>query len=368
MEFAFSAEQEQFRDILARFLKDKSPPRAVRRLMATAEGFDADVWRQACGEMGLAGLHLPEAYGGAGYGPVELGIAMEEQGRTLFCAPFLASAVMAGYAVLLAGSEDQRHALLPGIADGSTIATVAICERAGLWSESDITVAATRAGDGWQLDGRKRFVVDGQTADQLIVAARSAAGVSLFIVDARADGVHRSAANVMDPTRKLADIDFDAAPAQLLGIEGQAPLDRIFDAVLVSFANEIVGGAQAMLDSAVEYTKLRVQFGRTIASFQAIKHRLADLLVDVELAKAAAYQAAQQLADGDSATASASLAKAAASEVYMRAARECIQLHGGIGFTWENDTHLWFKRAKSSEVFLGTPGEHRERMLQAMGV
>jgi alkylation response protein AidB-like acyl-CoA dehydrogenase len=172
----------------------------------------------------------------------------------------------------------------------------------------------------------------------------------------------------MDPTRKLAEIEFVAAPARLLGVEGHAPLAQVFDAVLIALAHEMIGGAQAMLDSAVAYTRLRVQFGRPIASFQAIKHRCADLLVEVELAKTAVYQAAQLLADGADATAAASQAKAAAAEAYMHAARECIQFHGGIGFTWENDTHLWFKRAKSSEVFLGTPREHRERMLQAMGV
>ncbi|MBI1181750.1 MAG: acyl-CoA dehydrogenase [Alphaproteobacteria bacterium] len=368
MDFSFSHEQEQFRDSLARFLRDKSPTSAVRKLMATDRGYDPAVWRQLCDDLGVAGLHLPEDVGGSGYGPVELGIALEEQGRALLCAPYLASAVMAGYAVLLGGTEAQRAELLPGIAGGTTIATLAVTESEGLWRAGDVRLAATASGDGFRLNGRKRFVVDGQNADLLVVAGRTGKGVSLFAVDAAAEGVSRRAVPPMDPTRKLAEIVFDDAPSRLLGAEGEAPLEAILDAVLVAFAHEMIGGAQALLDSAVAYAKLRVQFGRPIGSFQAIKHRCADLLVQVELAKAAVYQAAQLLADGEDATVAASQAKAVAAEAYMHAARECIQFHGGIGFTWENDTHLWFKRAKSSEVFLGAPREHRERMLQAMGV
>lgn len=368
MEFAFTAEQDQFRDILARFLADKSPATAVRTQMENARGYDEDVWKQLCEEVGLTGIHIPENHGGAGYGPVELGVVMEEQGRALLCAPYLASAVMAGYAVQLAGSDDQKKTLLPGIADGSTIGALAISENAGLWAKKDISLAATPLADGYSLTGTKRFVVDGQNAALLIVAGKTNSGISLFTVDGNADGVTRTAMNAMDPTRKLAEIDFSGAPAQLLGVEGEAKLDAIYNAVLIAFAHELIGGAQAMLDSAVEYAKLRVQFGRVIGSFQGLKHRFADLMVEVELCKAAVYQAAQQLADGEDGTASASMAKATASDVYLHAAKECIQFHGGIGFTWENDTHLWFKRAKSSEVFLGTPAEHRERMLQAMGV
>lgn len=368
MEFAFTAEQDQFRDILARFLADKSPATAVRTLMDSERGYDEDVWKQLCQELGLTGIHLGEDHGGAGYGAVELGVVMEEQGRALLCAPYLASAVMAGYAVQLAGTDDQKKTFLPGIADGSTLGALAISENAGLWGEEDISLEAVASGNDFALTGKKRFVVDGQNADLLIVAGKTQKGVSLFTVDGKADGLARTAMNAVDPTRKLAEIEFSAAPAQLLGGEGAAKLDAVYNAVLIAFAHELIGGAQAMLDSALEYAKLRVQFGRVIGSFQGLKHRFADLMVQVELAKAVVYQAAQLLADGEDTSATASMAKAAASEVYLHAAKECIQFHGGIGFTWENDTHLWFKRAKSSEVFLGTPAEHRERMLQAMGV
>lgn len=368
MEFVFTEEQDQFRDVLARFLTDKSPTTAIRALMDDERGYDPAVWSQLCEELGLTGIHIPEAYGGAGYGPVELGVVMEEQGRALLCAPYLASAVMAGTALLLGGTDQQKQALLPGIANGSTIAALAISEKAGLWSEDDITLTAIPNGDGWVLNGKKRFVVDGQNADHLIVAGRTDEGVSLFSVNGSASGLTRAAMPAMDPTRKLAEITFADTPAQLLGTDGTAPLEAIYNAVLIAFASEQIGGAQAMLDAAVDYAKLRVQFGRMIGSFQGLKHRFADLMVEVELAKAAAYQAAQHLAAGEDASEYASLAKAAASDVFLLAAKECIQFHGGIGFTWENDTHLWFKRAKSAEVFLGTPAEHRERMLLAMGV
>jgi alkylation response protein AidB-like acyl-CoA dehydrogenase len=368
MDYHFTPEQDQFREILSRFLRDKSPADVARASLDEGHTYDADLWQQLCGDLGLAGLHIPEAYGGAGYGPVEQAIVMEEQGRALLCAPFLASAVMAGHAILQTGSEDQKQALLPGIADGSVIAALAVTEQQGNWADADIQLDASPAGGGFVLNGRKRFVVDGQVANLLVVAGRTAAGVSLFSVDAGADGVACAPLSPVDTTRKLADISFTNAQAQLLGAEGGADLNALYNAVLVAFANEMVGGAQAMLESAVAYAKMRVQFGRVIGSFQAIKHRCANLMVEVELAKAAAYQAAQILADGDDATIAASQAKAAASDVYLHAAEECIQFHGGIGFTWENDTHLWFKRAKSSEVFLGTPQEHRERLLQAMGV
>jgi alkylation response protein AidB-like acyl-CoA dehydrogenase len=218
--------------------------------------------------------------------------------------------------------------------------------------------------------------VDGHVAETLIVAARlpntvGDHGLALFTLDANTSGVERRLLESMDPTRKLARIDFHGAQAHLLGNldDGTKPLIRTLDQAAIALANEMVGGAQRLLDSAVEYAKVRVQFGRTIGSFQAIKHKLADLLLEVELAKSAAYYAAQAAAvDDPEWPALACLAKAAASETYLRMAAECIQLHGGIGFTWDNDTHLWFKRAKSSEVFLGQPSYHRELLMQRWGV
>jgi alkylation response protein AidB-like acyl-CoA dehydrogenase len=376
IQFAFTDEQEQFRSAIRRFLNDRSPTTEVRRLMDTAEGYDPAVWRQLSEDLALPGIHIPEQYGGAGFGMVELCIVMEELGRALLCAPYFSTAVLAANAVLNAGTEAQKSALLPNIAKGALLATLAVTEPNGNWDPMGIEVVATPNADGYRLDGAKSYVVDGHVADLLIVAARAPKtvgreGLALFTLGANASGVERRLLQSMDPTRKIARIDFHGTHANLLGNldDGAKPILRTLDQAAIALANEMVGGAQALLDSAVNYAKLRVQFGRTIGSFQAIKHRLADMLLDVELAKSAAYYAAQAAAlDDPEWPALASLAKAAASETYLHTAVECIQIHGGIGFTWDNDTHLWFKRAKSSEVFLGQPNYHREVLMQRWGV
>jgi alkylation response protein AidB-like acyl-CoA dehydrogenase len=371
IQFAFTDEQEQFRAAIRRFLNDRSPTTEVRRLMATAEGYDPAVWRQLSEELALPGIHLPEQYGGAGFGMVELCIVTEELGRALLCAPYFSTAVLAANAIMNAGTEAQKSALLPDIAKGARLATLAITEADGSWGPTSIKVVATPDADGYRLDGVKSYVVDGHVADLLIVAARSPKGLALFTLGANAAGVERRLLESMDPTRKIASVDFRGAHANLLGNidDGAKAIVRTLDQAAIALANEMVGGAQTLLDSAVSYAKLRVQFGRTIGSFQAIKHKLADMLLDVELAKSAAYYAAQAAAlDDREWPALASLAKAAASETYLHTAAECIQIHGGIGFTWDNDTHLWFKRAKSSEVFLGQPSYHRELLMQRWGV
>jgi alkylation response protein AidB-like acyl-CoA dehydrogenase len=374
MQFAFTDEQEQFRESVRRFLARHSPPADVRRLMATEAGFDPAVWRQLADDLALAAVPIPEAYGGVGFGPVELGIALEEQGRALLCAPYFSSCVLGAEAILAAASDAQKADLLPGIAAGTTRATLALAETAGRWDAASVRCVATRADGRWLLDGEKKFVVDGATADLIVVVARVAGGrdvdgVSFFAVAGNAAGLRRARLETMDATRKLARMEFAQTPAILLGEAGSgaALLPRVLDHALIGLANEMVGGAQALLDSAVAYAKLRVQFGRPIGSFQAIKHRLADMLLDVELAKSLAYGAAQAEAEHDPETPMlAAMAKAAAADAYVRTAAATIQIHGGIGFTWENDTHLYFKRAKSSEVLLGDPNGHRERALQTM--
>ena len=376
IQFALSDEQEQFRSAIRRFLNDKSPTTEVRRLMATAKGYSPDVWRQLSEELALPGVHVPEQYGGAGFGMVELCIVTEELGRALLCAPYFSTAVLASNAILNAGTEAQKSSLLSGLASGARLATLAITELNGHWDPLEIELVATPNESGYLLDGTKSYVVDGHVADLLVVAARlpktvGGDGLGLFTLSADAGGVERRLLESMDPTRKIARIDFHRARADLLGtIDDDArPIVRTLDQAAIALANEMVGGAQALLDSAVSYSKLRVQFGRTIGSFQAIKHKLADMLLDVELAKSAAYYAAQAAAVEDPEwPALACLAKAAASETYLHTAAECIQIHGGIGFTWENDTHLWFKRAKSSEVFLGQPSYHRELLMKRWGV
>lgn len=376
MKFSFSNEQEQFRTMLRRFLAEKSPTSEIRRLMATDQGWERETWKQLNSDLGLSAVHIPEAYGGQGFGFVELAIVLEEMGRALLCGPYFSSVVLAANAILNAGTEDQKQALLPGIAAGETVAALAFTEENGRWDSSGVTVTAKTQGDSYRLDGVKSFVLDGHTADLVVVLARKPGtsgdeGLSFFTVRGDAKGLERRLLKSVDATRKLALLKFDAVQAELLGEAdaAAAPFARTLDQAAVCLANEMVGGADRLRQSALDYVMMRMQFGRPIASFQAIKHKCADMLVDVELAKSAAYYAAEAAAEeAADLPAIASLAKACAADAFMQTARETIQLHGGVGFTWDNDTHLWFKRAKSSEVFLGSPKYHRELLMQRWNV
>ncbi|MGK2915425.1 MAG: acyl-CoA dehydrogenase family protein [Porticoccaceae bacterium] len=376
MKFSFTDEQEQIRTVVRRFLAEQSPTTEIRRLMATDNGWERAAWQRLSGELGLSSVHIPEAYGGQGLGFVELAIVLEEMGRALLCAPYFASVVLAASAILNAGSEDQKQELLPSIAAGETVATLAFTENNGLWDSAGVALTATPAGGSYRLSGVKSFVLDGHTADLIIVLARAPGssgdtGLSFFSVRGDAAGLDRRLLKSVDGTRKLARLTFDNVPADLLGDEGAAaaPFATTLDQAAVCLANEMVGGADQLRQSALDYAMMRMQFGRPIASFQAIKHKCADMLVEVELAKSAAYYAAEAAAENDpDLPALASLAKACAADAFMQTARETIQLHGGIGFTWDNDTHLWFKRAKSSEVFLGSPNYHRELLMQRWNV
>ncbi len=372
MQFSFTEEQEEFRGILRRFLEDKSPTTEVRRLMETDEGYDLEVWRQICQDLGLTAVHIPEAYGGQGFGFVELGIVVEEMGRALLCAPYFASTVLAATAILNAGTEEQKQTLLPDIASGETIATLAFTEDNGRNGTDGVAMTATASGDGFTLDGHKSFVLDGHTAGLIVALARKpgtsgADGLSLFAVKGDAAGLDRTLLQTLDPTRKQARLTFKNVEAQLIGEEGgaAAPMAKTLDQATACLANEMVGGAERLRESALEYSQLRVQFGRAIGSFQALKHRSADMLLEVEMAKSAAYYATAAVDDdAENLAPAVSLAKAAAADAYTQAAITTVQMHGGIGFTWDNDTHLWFKRAKSSEVFLGTANEHRDRLIE----
>ena len=371
MNFAFTDEQEELRKTVRAFLDNKSPETAVRELMETEDGYDEAVWKQAAEQLGLQGLSIPEEFGGSGYGFIELGIVLEEMGRALFTAPFFSTVVLAGSTLLHAGDDAAKKDYLPGIASGETIATLAFTEPSGKWDEAGITMEATADGDSWKLNGTKSFVLDGHLANLILVAARTGKGVSLFAVDGDASGLTRTSLSTMDQTRKQAKLEFADTPARLIGTEGEGwdVLGKVLDLVVVGLAAEQVGGAQKVLDMAVEYAKVRVQFGRPIGSFQAIKHKCADMLLEVESAKSAAYYGmwcASEL--NDELPSVASLAKAYCSEAYFHAAAENIQIHGGIGFTWEHPAHLYFKRAKSSELLFGDPTYHRELLAQRIGI
>jgi len=371
IDFTFTDEHDELRATVRAFLEKKSDEAAVRSEMATDRGYDPGVWEQLAGEMGLAGLIVPEEYGGAGYTYVELLIVMEEMGRSLLCAPYLSTAVFATNALLACADDTTRKELLAGIASGETRATVAHAEPNGRWDLGGVEMQAAKQADGFTLTGRKTWVLDGHTADVLLVVARTGdGGLGLFRVDADAAGVTRTLVPSLDITRKLAEVEFSGAPAQLVSTGDQTEaLERVLALTVAALAAEQVGGAQKCLETAVDYAKTRLQFGRPIGSYQAIKHKCADMLVEVEFAKSAAYAACFAAAGGEpDFLESAALAKSYCSESYFHAAAENIQIHGGMGFTWELPCHLYFKRAKASELFLGDAAHHRERLADLVGL
>lgn len=366
MDFSFTPEQEELRRYAARWLGQHSSSADVRTLMGTPGGHDPARWAEMSG-MGWQAMAIPEEHGGAGFGFLELFVLLEEQGRALLCAPFLSTVVMAATA-LAEGTDDQRAEWLPRIAAGETIATVAHAEPGGGWAADDVTLEAVQGDGGWILNGVKSFVLDGLVADLFLVAARTGGGVELLLVPAGAEGLTVRSLDVLDQTRKQAEITFEAVtvpPDALLGKPGQgeAILSRVLERAAVAVAAEQVGGAQRCLEMAVAYAKDRKQFGRAIGSFQAIKHKCADMQVKVEAARVAASYAAWAIAtDAEDRTRMVPLAKAYCSQAFYHCAAETIQIHGGIGFTWEHDAHLYFKRAKSSELMFGDPTAHRRHL------
>ena len=365
----FSEEQDEFRSSIRAFLDARSPSEEVRRLMDTDDGFDEGVWNQMAAQLGLQGLVIPEEYGGAGFSWVEQLIVFEEMGRSLLCAPYFSTVAMATSALLVSEDLTACKDFLPAIAAGERIAALGVAEDSGDWTEDAITLDASHDGSMWRLDGTKSFVLDGALADLVLVVARTDLGLSLFAVEG--DAMTRQRLATLDQTRKQARLEFAGTSARLIGAEGAgaATLAKTLDLAAVALAAEQVGGAQRCLDMSVEYAKQRHQFGRPIGSFQAIKHMCADMLLDVELARSAAYHAGWSAAE-DSADlpVAASMAKAFCSDAYFRTAAANIQIHGGIGFTWEHDAHLYFKRAKSSELLFGNPTFHREQLMQRLGV
>jgi alkylation response protein AidB-like acyl-CoA dehydrogenase len=380
MEFAFSDEQEMIRESAESFLADVSDSAAVRAAMVTELGHDPALWQRLCTEMVWPAIHIPEHYGGLGLGFVELAILLEQMGRRLLCSPFFSTACLATPALLLAGNEAQKACWLPQLAEGSLTATLAYAsnDRNGL---DAVQASFRKEGDGFVIDGRLRQVVDGHSAGLLIVAARGSQGIGLFAVPADTPGLRRRLLPTLDQTRKLAELEFTQvyveADAQL-GTPGQGGelLEKVLQLACAALAAEQAGGAQQALDLTLAYTAERQQFGRAIASFQAIKHRAADMMLEVECSRSAAYYAAcvaeEVLApNGDRTIAAelplaAALAKSRCSEAFFQCAAESIQLHGGVGFTWEYDPHLYFKRARASEALFGAPSWHRERIAAAL--
>ena len=379
MRFAFNEDQEALRDSARSFLADQSSPAAVRKAMATEAGYDSELWRRIAAELGWTSITVPEEYGGLGLSFVELVGLMEEMGSVLLCAPFFSTICLATTALLVGGTEVQKQDYLPRIVAGETTATLAHTEPNGRWNATGIETRAARNGGNFILNGTKTFVVDGHTANLLIVTARregsqAQEGISVFAVPADTTGVARRPLPTMDQTRKLAEItltDVRLPASALLGEEcaGWPIVSRTLDLAAIALSAEQVGGAQRCLDMSVQYAKERVQFGRPIGSFQAIKHKCADMMLRVESARSASYYAGWAVSvDDPEVPVLASLAKAYCYDAYFSCAAESVQIHGGVGFTWEYDVHLYFKRAKSSEVLLGDPSYHRELVAQRIGL
>jgi len=379
MNFAFTEEQEELRETARAFLADQASSESVRAAMASENGWDDGLWQQLGSELGWTAVQIPEEYGGLGLGYVEFVALLEIMGEHLVCSPYFATLAFGANAILVAASDEQKQELLPPIAEGECTATLALTEASGRWDARGIETVCARDGDEYILNGAKRYVVDGDRADLLIVAARAEGsegeeGISLFAVPAGTAGIECKPLPTVDQTRRQAEIQLAGVRvpgSARLGEEGGAwpSIAKTLDLAGIALAAEQVGGAQRCLDEAVAYANERVQFGRVIGSFQSIKHKCADMMVSVEAGRSAVYYAACVAAeDSDELPSVASLAQSFCSDAYFRCAADSIQIHGGVGFTWEYDCHMHFKRAKSSETLLGDPAYHRELVARRIGI
>ena len=377
MDIGFTEEQELLRETARRLLENQCETQFVRQLMAEPAAVTDEFW-QKLAEQGWLGIVYPEDDGGSGLGLVDLVVLMEEMGRAVMPGPFLSTVLLGGGVIAEAGTPAQRQRWLPEIAAGNAKAALAWTEPNLRWDAAGIMSRAREAGGGYTLSGTKLFVGDAHLADIIAVAARTRDGstmedgVSLFLVPKDTPGLTISVLPTIDETRKLCEVRFDnvALPAGALLDEihqGWAPLSRVIGRATVALAAEMCGGAQQVLDMTVAYAKMRVAFGKPIGSYQGVKHQAADMLVALENAKSLTYYAAWAVDQGlEEAPLAVSMAKAAASDMYRKVAGTGIQLHGGIGMTWEHDLQLYFKRAKASEVAFGDATWHRERIAQLM--
>jgi alkylation response protein AidB-like acyl-CoA dehydrogenase len=374
-----SDEHALLRATVRRFLAERSPEADVRRVADGRQGYDPKLWRQMAGELGLQGLGIPEELGGAGFGVPETTIVHQELGRALLPSPFFPTVALAATLLLQLDDAAARREWLPGIADGSLIATVGFADAARPFGAGPSCSGATATltalpsppdVDGWRLRGRCPAVLNANVAALILVPIPNGQGISVYAVRGDAPGLTVTPLSTLDLTRKQATVDFRDAPARLVGQrDGAAPaVRRSLDLAALALAAEQAGGAGRLLEMSIDYAKLRYQFGRPIGSFQAVKHKLADMAFDVERMDSVVWQAAVA-ADGEQALrVAAALSRVFCSEAFFRVAAEAVQVHGGLGFTWEHPAHLYFRRAKSTEFLLGSPAAHRESLLQALGV
>jgi alkylation response protein AidB-like acyl-CoA dehydrogenase len=371
MNFGLTDTQQTLKKTTRQFLTAECPSAEVRRLIDTSGAFDSGLWHKMA-EQGWTGIIFPEEYGGSGMGMVEMAAVLEEMGRALLPGPFLSTVLLAGSAIAYAGNEAQKQHYLKAICSGEAKATLAILEESACWSTDSVHLHASFAAGGYVLQGRKLFVPDAGVADFLICAARLGGALALFIVPAGTHGVNIKETPAMDSTRRLHEVIFDsvAVPEESLlarGDRAEETLEHAFAVSTVGLVAEMVGGMQRLLDITVEYAKTRKQFGRPIGQFQAVQHMCADMLLMTESSRSAVYYAAWAMSEDGPAEHSAALtavsvAKAYASDAYREVGNRAIQVHGGMGFTWENDVHLYYRRAKASEIAFGDATWHRERL------
>ena len=374
MDFAFSEEQEMLRRSAREFLAKECSPKIVRRLMEGGDGYDPALWKKIT-DLGWTALGIPEAYGGVGTF-LDLIVVLEEAGRALLPGPFFSTMALAVPVLIEAGTEVQKKEALNAIAVGSARATLAFTEPSGRWDAGGIGLNATQAGGCWRLDGVKLFVPDAEGADYTVVVARTRGegedGITLFLVKGKPAGMSVRPLETLDMTRRWSEVRFDGVQLDaetMMGAPGKAwpRLKRALESATAALCAEMVGGVQKVLETSTEYAKTRHQFGKPIGIYQAVSHKLADMLVLSESGRSATYYAAWAVdADASDRALASSMAKAYVSDAYRKVAGDGIQVHGGIGFTWEHDMHLYFKRAKSSEVTLGDATYHRELVAQAL--
>jgi alkylation response protein AidB-like acyl-CoA dehydrogenase len=368
MDFGLSDEQSQLKDSARSFLSGECPTPSVRKIMASDDGYPRELYGQIA-TLGWSGLIVPEEFGGAGLGMLDMAMILEEGGYAAMPGPFLFSSVLAASALKLGGSQEMNAKWLTAIAEGRAIGTVAVAESAGSIEAADIAAVASKSGAGWRIDGTKMLVPYANVADFIVVAAKTNVGeIALFVVDAKAPGVTIRSLKNLDLTRRVSSVELKSAPAEAL-TSGADLFAKLIDVAAIAIAADSLGGTERALEMAVEYSKVREQFGKPIGSFQALKHAAAEIVADLEPSRAllwyAAYGAGEKSLNQSSRE--ASMAKARLSDIYSRGTDRAVLMHGGIAFTWDHDIHLWFKRARFNESFLGSPVYHRERVASLGG-
>jgi len=373
VDFGFSEEQEMLRDAAKRFLADNCSTKFVRQMMADTTAHNQDFWKKLVG-LGWPGLLIPEEFGGQGGSFLDMTVIVEEAGKAILPGPFFTAALLAAPLLIEAGTDEQKKNILPRMAKGEFIGTVAIAEASGRFDADGIQLKATKSGSDYVLNGEKFFVPDAHVANGIAVAARTGGsgtnGITLLAMNTNTPGITITQLKTVDMTRRLCHVKFDnVKTSEVLGKpdQGWAPLNRTLEIAGSALSTEIVGTAQKALDLAVEYAKTRVQFGKPIGSFQAVKHKCVDMMVAVENARSLAYYAAWTVDTRNNEAATAvPMAKAYASDMGKNVTSEAIQVHGGIGFTWEHDMHLYHRRALAGEANFGNAPVHRETVARAV--